>query len=415
MLSLRYHLLFWALSLLTVPLSLLQKHLTYPEEILPIFLDEPGLAVLGLTIYFLLRIRRSACMPQASSEDKPRELGQHNLIAQKPTTDDAEPQNGDARGSKPQGLELDDKPQGNGPRDQNGHTKLNGKMSGISIVPEEFSQHAPETEPVASKSNGTASPQEPKSKRQNKKKGKKSRNNRPKDSTNENGIAKHSQTNGNTRDSQPDQRPQEPNPGSLRRLPAGAGRRAERPRGFFARKAYPLAEQLGRTIQMYHQVFYFASMPLMCTHVVYLLGLDRRPGDPLQMVVQVLASFIVLGTLEPIRQNRWDIEPCGLEMLRYCCPACSEGVSSVGSTILGLLGLAGITMAIEGGLYLLLGYWVDLPSMWFSEDLTLPQMFLSVWLLSPLIDLVETAIYAVGRVARPRWYKDRLKCVQKPM
>ncbi|KAF5702062.1 hypothetical protein FGLOB1_9837 [Fusarium globosum] len=89
----------------------------------------------------------------------------------------------------------------------------------------------------------------------------------------------------------------------------------------------------------YLDVLYFMSLGILFTHPEPLIGFGECVGnDHLQSVGRVLVSFLVMGNLEPIRQNYWP-------------------------------------------------WW---PGIWFADSLSGLDIFIRVWLLVPLIDVAET-------------------------
>ncbi|KAF5626548.1 uncharacterized protein FTJAE_9607 [Fusarium tjaetaba] len=114
----------------------------------------------------------------------------------------------------------------------------------------------------------------------------------------------------------------------------------------------------------YLDFLYFLSLGIFFTHTEPLIGFRQCVGnDHLQSVGRVLVSFLVMGTLEPIRQNYWP-------------------------------------------------WW---PGIWFADSLSGPDIFIRVWLLVPLIDVAETVLYAISSRTRPEWYKRRLELMERPL
>ncbi|EMT62032.1 hypothetical protein FOC4_g10015110 [Fusarium odoratissimum] len=121
----------------------------------------------------------------------------------------------------------------------------------------------------------------------------------------------------------------------------------------------------------YLDVLYYMSLGILFTHTEPLLG-------------------FVIGTLEPIRQNRWDIEVSGLGMFSYCCVLCNEGPGPWTSTLMGICGLLVMGILVECSFYIKLQYWPWWSGAWFADSLSGPDIFIRVWLLVPLIDIAET-------------------------
>ncbi|KAF5688488.1 hypothetical protein FDENT_4854 [Fusarium denticulatum] len=114
----------------------------------------------------------------------------------------------------------------------------------------------------------------------------------------------------------------------------------------------------------YLDFLYFLSLGILFTHTEPLIGFGECVGnDHLQSVGRVLVSFLVMGTLEPIRQNYWP-------------------------------------------------WW---PGIWFADSLSGLDIFIRVWLLVPLIDVAETVLYAISSRTRPEWYKRRLELMERPL
>ncbi|KAF5711334.1 hypothetical protein FMUND_8968 [Fusarium mundagurra] len=114
----------------------------------------------------------------------------------------------------------------------------------------------------------------------------------------------------------------------------------------------------------YLDFLYFMSLGILFTHTEPLIGFGECVGnDHLQSVGRVLVSFLVMGTLEPIRQNYWP-------------------------------------------------WW---PGIWFADSLSGLDIFIRVWLLVPLIDVAETVLYAISSRTRPEWYKKRLELMERPL
>ncbi|KAF5616680.1 hypothetical protein F52700_12975 [Fusarium sp. NRRL 52700] len=166
----------------------------------------------------------------------------------------------------------------------------------------------------------------------------------------------------------------------------------------------------------YLDALYFMSLGILFTHTAPLIGFgDFVENDHLQSVGRVLVSFLVMGTLEPIRQNRWDVEVSGLGMFSYCCVLCSEGPGPWTSTSMGLCGLLVMGILVECSLYAKLRYWPWWPGIWFADSLSGLDIFIRVWLLVPLIDVAETVLYVIASRVRTGWYKKRLELMERPL
>ncbi|KAF4503429.1 hypothetical protein FAGAP_326 [Fusarium agapanthi] len=114
----------------------------------------------------------------------------------------------------------------------------------------------------------------------------------------------------------------------------------------------------------YLDTLYFMPLGILFTHTEPLIGFGECVGNyHLQSVGRVLMSFLVMGTLEPIRQNYWP-------------------------------------------------WW---PGIWFADSLSGLDMFIRVWSLVPLIDVAETVLYAIASRVRPGWYKKRLELMERPL
>ncbi|KAH7171056.1 hypothetical protein EDB81DRAFT_777530 [Dactylonectria macrodidyma] len=141
-------------------------------------------------------------------------------------------------------------------------------------------------------------------------------------------------------------------------------------------------------------------------------GIDDFDEDGIRMLVaHGLVGFIVLGTVEPIMRDRRDIEIYGMGMHAEYPMLRGRRQSPTWVSIMGLLALTIMIGLIELALYVALDQWVDLPEFWFPEDLTLEQTFVHVWLLTPLLDIVETASYIVYRVAWPKGFQQRAAAI----
>ncbi|ESU05825.1 hypothetical protein FGSG_00619 [Fusarium graminearum PH-1] len=109
------------------------------------------------------------------------------------------------------------------------------------------------------------------------------------------------------------------------------------------------------------------------------------------MAARVLITFMTLGTLEPLRCSRWDIEACGLGMFTYCCVFCDEGPGPWASVEMGAVGLCVMGALVECLLWIKVGHFVCWPALWLTSDnISVSDMLIRISALSPLIDIVET-------------------------
>ncbi|KAG5813279.1 hypothetical protein H9Q74_002318 [Fusarium xylarioides] len=231
MISFKHHALYWALSLLTVPLASIRK-LLYGHGLFMGPIDEVEFATMCLSLYFVARpvlerlqdfhrevevgVTKCSGLVKVVDLEKPVE---ENSITKEP-----ESRNGNAKGTKP----------------KKGRKKpakgANGKPRAVRFQKESA----------------------------------------------QNGGAKLS--NGN---------------GALQNI-AAAQRLRKKSTG-----RYTVTQQsLVNLVWKYLDVLYFMSLGIYFTHTEPLIGFGECVGnDHLQSVGRVLVSFLVMGTLEPIRQN----------------------------------------------------------------------------------------------------------------
>ncbi|KAG8674674.1 hypothetical protein FPOAC1_000646 [Fusarium poae] len=169
-------------------------------------------------------------------------------------------------------------------------------------------------------------------------------------------------------------------------------------------------------IEHHLEELYFLSLLLLFTREK-LPGLEQSPeGDYDQMVARVLITFMGLGTLEPLRCSRWDIEACGLGMFTYCCVFCDEGPGPWKSAAMGAIGLCSIGGLIECMLCVKIGHWVCWPALWLTSDnLSVFDMLVRISALGPLIDIAETITYSIASYTSPVWYASRREFMQRPL
>lgn len=147
-------------------------------------------------------------------------------------------------------------------------------------------------------------------------------------------------------------------------------------------------------------------------------SLGGRGGvDGMRMVVaHVLGAFMILGTLEPLRQDvspsrltyfaraageasslthskRRDMEACGLGFICMHPLRKHKMQSPMRLTLVGLAGLASVMACLSLGLRAGLGRDVDLVGFWFPGGLSLQETFVHAWVLSPLLDVAETVCF----------------------
>ncbi|KAG8350786.1 hypothetical protein FVEN_g11091 [Fusarium venenatum] len=169
-------------------------------------------------------------------------------------------------------------------------------------------------------------------------------------------------------------------------------------------------------IEHHLEELYFLSLILLFTREK-LPGLEQNlGGDYDQMVARVLITFMILGTLEPLRCSRWDIEACGLGMFTYCCVFCDEGPGPWKSAVMGAIGLCSIGGLIECMFYIKIGHWVCWPALWLTSDnLGVFDMLVRISALGPLIDIAETITYSTASYISPVWYARRRELMQRPL
>ncbi|RGP70632.1 hypothetical protein FSPOR_3933 [Fusarium sporotrichioides] len=143
---------------------------------------------------------------------------------------------------------------------------------------------------------------------------------------------------------------------------------------------------------------YFVSLILLFTRAK-LPGLEENPGgDYDQQVARVLITFMTLGTLEPLRCSRWDIEACGLGMFSYCCVFCGDGPGPWTSVGMGAVSLCVMGALIEALLWIKTGHYVCWPALWLTSDnLSVFDMLVRISALAPMIDIIETVLSNGGK------------------
>ncbi|KAI1044853.1 hypothetical protein LB505_005253, partial [Fusarium chuoi] len=349
MISFKHHVLYWVLSLLTVPLTSLRR-LLFANGLFMGSIDEVEFATTCLSMYFVARpvlgglqefdrevevgVTKCNGLIEAADLEKPVE---ENSITKEP-----ESRNGDAKGTKPKKGRK---------KPAKGAKGVNGKPRAVHFEKE-------------SAQNG------------------------------QNGDAKLS--NGNR---------------ALQNIAA-----AQRLRKKSTDRYTASQQSFFNLAWKYLDVLYFMSLGILLTHPEPLIGFGECVGnDHLQSVGRILVSFLVMGNLEPIRQNRWDVEVSGLGMFTYCCVLCSEGPGPWTSTLMGFCGLLVMGILVECSLYTKLQYWPCWPGIWFADSLSGLDIFIRVWLLVPLIDVAETVLYAIASRVRPEWYKKRLELMERPL
>ncbi|KAM0564216.1 hypothetical protein ACHAPJ_000426 [Fusarium lateritium] len=356
MFSLKHHVLFWALSFLMLPLTSLREYLT-DQELFPELLDEPEFIVISLTIYVLLHL----VLPDQHF-DKARNKKPEEVVASTGNVTAAQ---------------LEEPPQENGNAKEhdtnNAHTTGAQREARVSKARKRFIRGA---------------------------------NGRPRQVQ----YRIEPNQNGNVRQSNRNRTPQNPSPG----LPPGVSEKLKALKTKGPRR--PILQRLSNFLIKYLEVLYFVSVVLLCTRADF--GpefVKEKENEYIQPIGRILSSFMVFGTLEPVRLDRWDIESCGLGMFRYCCMWCNEGTNPFASLVMGFYGLMAIWAVLEALIYMIVGEWFNLYVWWLGADyLTFQETFVRAWLLSPLIDITETAIYTISRFSHPEWHKMKLELVQKP-
>ncbi|KAF4455023.1 hypothetical protein F53441_2584 [Fusarium austroafricanum] len=178
----------------------------------------------------------------------------------------------------------------------------------------------------------------------------------------------------------------------------------------------PGKEDLIEVLCKYNSVVYFACLALFLTYTEPLPGFPEGAESAyVHSIGRVLITFTVLGTLEPFRLSRWDIELCGLGMFSNCCVLCNEGPGFYISALMGLYGIFIMGIIIEVILYMKLQYWPWWPGVWFMDGLAHTDIFIRIELLAPLIDFAETVVYAIASITHTGWYKKRHQIMQRPL
>ncbi|KAM0341313.1 hypothetical protein ACHAPU_010055 [Fusarium lateritium] len=64
---------------------------------------------------------------------------------------------------------------------------------------------------------------------------------------------------------------------------------------------------------------------------------------------------------------------------------------------------------------MVLGQWSWWPVVWFEGAVTASDIWIRIQMLIPLIDIVETTLYAILRHTHHEWYNKRRELVQRPI
>ncbi|XEU98101.1 hypothetical protein FSHL1_003388 [Fusarium sambucinum] len=335
MISLRHHILYWVVSFSTLPLAALRKILT-DRGLISDILNDLEFPIVGLVLYFLSRWTMKLLEDAKQRTEQEAKSSGLNTSAQPDKSE----------------KESIVEPATNG----NANSKANGNGN-IKNARKRLAR----AQRKARRQNGNSSNQNRNTSNQNKK------------NQNQNGNAR---SNGNRTPVQLDL-----NKISRKRLqktpPISWERSIRRAVGYF--------------VEHHLEELYFLSLILLFTREK-LPGLEQSPGgDYDQMVARVLITFMILGTLEPLRCSRWDIEACGLGMFTYCCVFCDEGPGPWKSAVMGAIGLCSIGGLIECMFYIKIGHWVCWPALWLTSDnLGVFDMLVRISALGPLIDVAET-------------------------
>ncbi|CAG7561508.1 unnamed protein product [Fusarium equiseti] len=369
MLSLRYHVLNWALSLTTIPLAMFRKSLV-DGGLMHELIDDIHCPIIGLTIYFLTLwlLKARAMARQGTGSDQgafsgnvaPAELEDiapvnvHELEAEVPIMTNTNANcngNGNAKSKKGRKRGL------NGGNRGNAHGRQNRNSSNHNGN--------------AQKSNGNRIAPRNKA--------------TPQNTTLSNTTAQ---------------------------LNAIAARRL---RNTSIGRIESMKQRAIHLVEQHMDVLYPINLVLLFTS-------DELPGLGMnsessycQIAARVLVTFTILGTIEPLRRTRWDIEMCGLGMLTYCCAICNQGPGPWASIAMGAISLSIVGSIIELLLCFKTGRWICWPSLWLASDIGQFDTLVRISALSPLIDIVETAIYAITPYAVPAWYQRRRELMEKPL
>ncbi|RBR08157.1 uncharacterized protein FIESC28_10349 [Fusarium coffeatum] len=369
MLSLRYHILNWALSLMTIPLAMFRKSLVN-SGLMHKLIDDIHCPAIGLTIYFLtlwlLKARETAKQEQEQETHSDQVAFSGNVA--------------------PAELEA--------------------------IAPADVHELEAEV-PISTNTNGNCNGNGNARSKKRRKRGKKGNANgkQNRNSSSHNGKAQ--QFNGNRippRNKTPAQDTAPSN--TTAQLNAIAARRL---RNTSIGRIEYMKQSVIRLIEQRIHVLYPINLVLLFTS-------DELPGlgaysesRYCRMAARVLVTFTILGTVEPWRRTRWDIEMCGLGMLTYCCAFCGQGPSPWASITMGAISLSIVGSIIELLLCLKTGRWICWPSLWLASDIGQFDTLVRISALSPLIDIVETAIYAITPYVVPAWYQSRRDLMEKPL
>ncbi|KAF0645683.1 hypothetical protein NXS19_000743 [Fusarium pseudograminearum] len=374
MLSTKHHILYWVVSFLTLPLAALRKILT-DRGLVSDIIDDLEYPLVGLVFYFLSRWAMT--LLEEAKQRAEQEVKFSGLVTP------VQPEEPEKELIAETAENANIKANGNG----NGNSNNRGKNARKRFA---------RGQNKARGQNRNSSNQNGNNSNQNK-----NNSNQNKNSSNQNGNAR----------SHRNRTPKPPvqldlnkisKKRLLRKTPVTWDESIRRAVSYFA---HHCLEEL-----------YFLSLILLFTRAK-LPGLEESPGgDYGQMAARVLITFMTLGTLEPLRCSRWDIEACGLGMFTYCCVLCDEGPGPWASVEMGAMGLCVMGALIECLLWIKVGHFVCWPALWLtSDDISVPDMLIRISALSPLIDIVETATYAIVSCTSPAWVERRLELTQRPL
>ncbi|KAM0359009.1 hypothetical protein ACHAP4_003909 [Fusarium culmorum] len=366
MLSPKHHILYWVVSFLTLPLSALRKYLT-DRGLVSGIIDDLEYPLVGLVFYFLSRW--AMVLPEEAKQRAEQEVKFSGLVTPvQPEEPEKEPVTETAA---------------------NANIKVNGNGNNRS---KNARKRFARGQNKARGQNGNNSNQD---------KNNSNKNNSNKNSSNPNGKARSNRNRTLTPPVRLDL-----NKISKRRL--------------LRKTLVTWDESIKRAVSYFVHHFleelYFLSLILLFTSAK-LPGLEESPGgDYGQMAARVLITFMTLGTLEPLRCSRWDIEACGLGMFTYCCVFCDEGPGPWASVEMGAMGLCVMGALIECLLWIKVGHFACWPALWLTSDnISVSDMLIRISALSPLIDIVETATYAIVSCTSPAWFERRLELTQRPL
>ncbi|PTD12684.1 hypothetical protein HYE67_008559 [Fusarium culmorum] len=341
MLSPKHHILYWVVSFLTLPLSALRKYLT-DRGLVSGIIDDLEYPLVGLVFYFLSRW--AMVLPEEAKQRAEQEVKFSGLVTPvQPEEPEKEPVTETAA---------------------NANIKVNGNGNNRS---KNARKRFARGQNKARGQNGNNSNQD---------KNNSNKNNSNKNSSNPNGKARSNRNRTLTPPVRLDL-----NKISKRRL--------------LRKTLVTWDESIKRAVSYFVHHFleelYFLSLILLFTSAK-LPGLEESPGgDYGQMAARVLITFMTLGTLEPLRCSRWDIEACGLGMFTYCCVFCDEGPGPWASVEMGAMGLCVMGALIECLLWIKVGHFACWPALWLTSDnISVSDMLIRISALSPLIDIVET-------------------------